>query len=76
MKKRLNKLFRLIKLLKNIKIAVDLSKKETLFRCIIWFTTMDIDATFKNANFNEETIFSMIKEIISIDILEIQNLAI
>ena len=31
-------------------------------------TTMDIDAAFKNANFNEETIISMIKEIISIDI--------
>lgn len=31
-------------------------------------TTMDIDAAFKNANFNKETIVSMIKEIISIDI--------
>ena len=31
-------------------------------------TTMDIDAAFRNADFNEETIISMIKEIISIDI--------
>lgn len=31
-------------------------------------TTMDIDTAFRNANFNEETIISMIKEIISIDI--------
>lgn len=31
-------------------------------------TTMDIDTAFKNANFNEETIVSMIKEIISIEI--------
>lgn len=30
--------------------------------------TMDIDTAFKNANFNEETIVKMIKEIISIDI--------
>ena len=31
-------------------------------------TTMDIDTAFKNANFNEETIVKMIKEIISIEI--------
>lgn len=31
-------------------------------------TTMDIDAAFKNADFNEETIVSMIKEIVSINI--------
>lgn len=30
--------------------------------------TMDIDTAFKNANFNEETIVKMIKEIISIEI--------
>ena len=31
-------------------------------------TTMDIDTAFRNANFNEETIVKMIKEIISLDI--------
>ncbi|MGN1341744.1 MAG: nucleotidyl transferase AbiEii/AbiGii toxin family protein [Bacilli bacterium] len=31
-------------------------------------TTMDIDTAFKNANFNEETIVKMIKEIVSIEI--------
>lgn len=31
-------------------------------------TTMDIDTAFKNANFNEETIVEMIKEIVSIKI--------
>lgn len=30
--------------------------------------TMDIDTAFRNANFNEETIINMIKEIILIDI--------
>jgi len=37
-------------------------------------TTMDIDAAFKNANFDEETIISMIKEIISIDVNDNANL--
>ena len=31
-------------------------------------TTMDIDTAFRNANFNEETIVKMIKEIVSIEI--------
>ena len=31
-------------------------------------TTMDIDAAFRNENFNEETIVKMIKEIVSIEI--------
>ena len=31
-------------------------------------TTMDIDIAFRNANFNEETIVKMIKEIVSIKI--------
>ena len=31
-------------------------------------TTMDIDTAFRNANFNEETIVKMIKEILSIKI--------
>lgn len=31
-------------------------------------TTMDIDAAFRNADFNEETIVKMIKEIIAIDL--------
>lgn len=31
-------------------------------------TTMDIDIAFRNANFNEETIIKMIKEIVSIEI--------
>lgn len=31
-------------------------------------TTMDIDAAFRNANFNEETIINMIKEIVTIKI--------
>lgn len=31
-------------------------------------TTMDIDTAFRNANFNEETIVRMIKEIVSIEI--------
>ena len=31
-------------------------------------TTMDIDTAFKNANFNEETIVKMMKEIVSINI--------
>ena len=31
-------------------------------------TTMDIDTAFKNANFNEETIVKMIKEIVLIEI--------
>lgn len=38
-------------------------------------TTMDIDAAFRNADFNEETIISMIKEIISIDINDNAKLA-
>ncbi len=31
-------------------------------------TTMDIDTTFKNADFNERTIVEMLKEILSIEI--------
>lgn len=31
-------------------------------------TTMDIDTAFRNANFNEETLFKMISEIISMDL--------
>ena len=31
-------------------------------------TTMDIDAAFRNANFNETTIIKIIKEIISIEL--------
>ena len=31
-------------------------------------TTMDIDTAFRNANFNEDTIVKMIKEIVSIKI--------
>lgn len=31
-------------------------------------TTIDIDTTFRNANFNEETIVKMIKEIVLIEI--------
>ena len=30
-------------------------------------TTMDIDTTFRNANFNEETKVKIIKEIVSIE---------
>ena len=33
-------------------------------------TTMDIDTAFKNANFNEETIVEMIKEIVSIEMMD------
>ena len=33
-------------------------------------TTMDIDTAFKNANFNEETIVEMIKEIVSIEMTD------
>lgn len=33
-------------------------------------TTMDIDTAFKNANFNEETIVEIIKEIVSIEMMD------
>lgn len=33
-------------------------------------TTMDIDTAFRNANFNEDTIVKMIKEIVSIKIAD------
>ena len=33
-------------------------------------TTMDIDTAFKNANFNEDTIVKMIKEVVSIKIAD------
>ena len=39
----------------------------TLF-CVEYRSTMDIDTIFRNANFNEETIVNMIKEIVSIEI--------
>lgn len=35
---------------------------------------MDIDTTFRNANFNEETIVKIIKEIVSIEQLRINKI--